>query len=74
MNDWRNKLINFMVGRYGMDNLNKFIWWSGIALWLFGFILGIGVLSKLALAFLLSMYIACFRKITTKDITKISFI
>lgn len=51
MNDWRNKLINFMVGRYGMDNLNKFIWWSGIALWLFGFILGIGVLSKLALAF-----------------------
>lgn len=51
MNDWRNKLINFMVGRYGMDNLNKFLWWCGIAIWFVGFVFGVGVLSKLALAF-----------------------
>ena len=50
MNDWRNKLINFMAGRYGTDNLNRFLLWVIIICWLIGFF-GISVFSKLALAF-----------------------
>ena len=45
MNDWRNKLINFMAGRYGTDNLNRFLLWVIIICWLIGFF-GISVFSK----------------------------
>lgn len=50
MTDWRNKLINFMAGRYGMDPLNKFLMWAIIVFWFFGFF-GFRICSKLALAF-----------------------
>ena len=56
MNDWRNKLLNFMAGRYGMDNFNRFLIWVGLILWVAG-LFGIRVCSKLALAiFIIYIY------------------
>lgn len=62
MNDWRNKLINFMAGRYGPDNLNKFLQRFAVALWLVGFFLNSEILKKLAFAFFLIFLYRFFSK------------
>ena len=52
MSDWKNKFINFMAGRYGIDNFNRFIMWAIVVCIVAGWF-GIRGFSKLALAFLI---------------------
>lgn len=62
MNDWKNKWLNFMAGRYGTDNFNHFLTWSTITCYALGFFFGGRIFSKLALAFLIIAIYRTFSK------------
>lgn len=66
MNKWKNKLISFMYGRYGVDELYYALSILWIVLYLCGFLAGVPVLRLLALACLIYM---TFRMLS-KNITR----
>ena len=52
MNDFLRKFTTFMSGRYGLDQLNKFLFKLAVILLVISFF-GIGFLSKLSLALII---------------------
>lgn len=58
----REKLQRFMMGRYGMDELGKFMMIVWIILWVIELFTGSGILSFLSLILLFYMYYRMFSR------------
>ena len=52
MNDFKNKLLEFMTGRYGSDELNKLLLKIAVISMVVSFF-GIGIFNKISLIFLI---------------------
>ena len=52
MNDFKSKIINFMAGRYGTAQLNRFLFGLTVACLILS-IFGLGIFSKIALALII---------------------
>ena len=55
MNRFRLKMQEFMRGRYGMDQFNKFLYWASLVLLILSFIFG-GILYIIAVGLLIYSY------------------
>lgn len=62
MNKFRDKLENFMQGRYGMDQLGRFMMFAALALLILSFFFGGIILNTVALALLVWGYIRMFSR------------
>ena len=56
MNQWRDKLIRFMTGRYGVDDLGKATLIGAIVLLVLAMLFGSSLLNFLALALIVYGY------------------
>ena len=61
MNRFRQKMYEFMRGRYGHDSFNRFLYWLSIALLLLSLIFG-NILYIIALVLLVYSYYRMFSK------------
>jgi len=61
MNDFKAKFMNFMMGRYGNDQLNKFIFGLILACIVLS-ILGLGIFLRIALILMIIYYFRAFSK------------
>ena len=63
---FRERLQQFMYGRYGMDGLGQFITWTAIACMLLSVFIGRGILNTVALVLLVWGYFRMFSRNTQK--------
>ncbi len=68
-NKLKNRIIRFMYGRYGTDNLNRFLIWLYLALIVVGLFLQ-GVAKTVLLALTLIIAITVFYRMFSKNIYK----
>lgn len=66
MNKWREKLVRFMIGRYGMDRLGRFLIGSSLFFLMLGLFMRKPWTDVLAFACL----ILCYARMFSKDIGK----
>ena len=58
----RRRLEEMMRGRYGMDQLSRFMMWAGIAVLILNIFLGIPILGTLALVDIILIYVRMFSR------------
>ena len=64
----REKIINFMMGRYGMDNLNNCLFWSSIVTLIIATFTRFGLLTLLSyILMILVIYRMLSRKIYQRE-------
>ena len=56
MSDWRDRLRRFMAGRYGMDQLNRYLMYGVLILLILNMFLHSFILGTLAMAGIIYMY------------------
>lgn len=58
----KRSVLHFFSGRYGIDSLSKFLMWTGIALSIIELIVGVGLLSFLAMLLYLTVLFRMFSR------------